>query len=76
VRPLWLALDERGDVEPVSLAIVIEVDIRVGLEPKEGDKRRCLGAAEGVVQLDPLFEQSEMGAVGEQRRNADTARDQ
>src|SRR5580693_1509749 len=76
MRPLRLAPDERGDVEPVSLAIVIEVDIRVGLEPKEGDERRCLGAAEGVVQLDPLFEQSEMGAVGEQRRNADTARDQ
>src|SRR4029077_14484030 len=55
MRPLRLAREERGDVEPVPLAIVIEVDIRVGLEPKEGDKSRCLGAAEGVVQLDPLF---------------------
>ena len=64
VRPFRLPPDERGDVELLSQAIVIKVDIRVGLECQEGDERRCLGAAEGVVQLDPLFEQSEMGAMG------------
>src|SRR5271166_2363960 len=76
MRSLRLATDERRDVELLSKAIVIEMNVRVALEPQKGDEGRSLEAAERVMQLDALFEQLEMGAVGEQRRNADAARDQ
>src|SRR5262249_32746354 len=69
VRPLRLATNEGGDVELLSQAVVVEMNVRVTLEREKGNERRRLGAAEGVVQLHTLFEQLEMGAVGEQGRN-------
>src|SRR5215470_11288909 len=73
--PLRLATDQRGDVELLSQAVVIKINVRVALKPQKGGKGRRLGAAEGVMQLDALFEQLQMGAVGEQRRNPDAACD-
>src|SRR5215472_16106983 len=74
--PLRLATDQRGDVELLSQAVVIKINVRVALEPQKGCEGRRLGAAESVMQLDALFEQLQMGAVGEQRRNPDAACDQ
>ena len=74
--PLRLAADQRGDVELLSQAVVIKINMRVALEPQKRCEGRRLGAAEGVMQLDALFEQLEMGAVREQRRDADAACDQ
>src|SRR5262252_8951228 len=74
--PLRLATDQRGDVELLSQAVVIKINVRVALEPQKGCEGRRLGAAEGVMQLDALFQQLQMGAVGEQRRNPDAAGDQ
>src|SRR5262249_47299618 len=76
VRPLRLAADERGDVELVAQAVVVEPNVWVALEREKGDEGRRFGVAEGVMQLDVLFEQFQMGTVCEQRRNADAARDQ
>ena len=45
VRPLRLPTDERRDVEFLPQAVVVEMDVRVVLEPQEGDEggrtRRC-----------------------------------
>ena len=76
MRAFGLATDERGYVELLAQAGVVEVDIRVGLERQDGDKGRCFGGAEGVMELDALFVQFQVGAVGQQRRDADAARDQ
>src|SRR5215471_9784092 len=75
---LRLATDQCGDVELLSKAkaVVIKINVRVALEPQKGCEGRRLGAAEGVMQLDALFEQLQMGAVGEQWRNPNAACDQ
>src|SRR6516162_9393235 len=50
VRPLWLATDECGDVELLSQALVVEMNVRVALERQEGSERGRLRLAEGVMQ--------------------------
>ena len=74
MRPLRLAKDERGDVELLSQAVVVEMDSRVVLEPQKRDEGSRLGVTKRVMELDALFEQLEMSLMGQQWRNANAAR--
>ena len=52
---LRLPTDERGNVELLSQAVVVEMNVRVVLEPQERDEGGRFGVAEGVMQLDALL---------------------
>ena len=56
MRPLRLPTDERGNVELLPQAVVVEMNVRVVLEPQERDEGGRLGVAERVMQLDALFD--------------------
>jgi cytochrome P450 len=55
-------------------AVVVEVDVRVVLEPLKRDEGSRFSVTKSVMQLDALFEKLEMGPMGQQWRDANAAR--
>jgi hypothetical protein len=55
-------------------AVVVEVEVRVVLEPLKRDEGSRFSVTKSVMQLDALFEKLEMGPMGQQWRDANAAR--